>query len=53
MQERCICPTQLLENFVSATDEVKNLGVTSDSGNTFGSPITKVCRACYYHLKDL
>ena len=25
---------------------------TYDSGNTFASQLTKVCRACYYHLKD-
>ena len=46
-------PTQLLGNSISLTDTVKNLGVTFDSGNTFTSHITKVCRACYYHLKDL
>ena len=28
------------------------LGVTFDSGNAFASHITKVCHACYYHLKD-
>ena len=33
--------------------EVKSLGITFDSGNTFTSHITKVCYACYYHLKDL
>ena len=32
--------------------EVKDLGVTFDSGNTFASYITKVCRGYYYHLKD-
>ena len=32
---------------------MKNLCVTFDSGNTFANHITKVCRACYYHLKDL
>ena len=46
-------PTQFLRNSISPTNEVKNLGVTLDSGNTFASHITKVCRACYYHLKDL
>ena len=43
----------LLGNSISPTNEVKNLGVAFDSGNTFSSHITKVCRACYYHLKDL
>ena len=46
-------PTQLLRNSISPSDTFKNLGVTFDSGNTFTSHITKVCRACYYHLKDL
>ena len=45
-------PTQFLGNSISPTNEVKNLGVTFDFGNTFVSRITKVCCACYYHLKD-
>ena len=45
-------PTQFHGNLISPTNEVKNLGVTFDSGNTFASHITKVCRACYYHLQD-
>ena len=46
-------PTQLLGNSIYPTNTVKNPGVTFDSGNTFTSHITKVCRACYYHLKNL
>ena len=46
-------PTHLLGNSISSTDQVKNLGVTFDSGNTLASHITKVCSACYYHLKDI
>ena len=46
-------PTQLLGNSISPTDTVKNLGVIFDSGNTFSNHITNMCRACYYHLKDL
>ena len=45
--------TQLLQNSIFPTNEVKNLGVTFDSGNTFANHITKVNCACYYHLKDL
>ena len=44
---------QLLGNSITSTDEVKNLGVTFDFANIFAGHITKVCRACYYHLKDL
>ena len=36
-------PTQFLGNSICRTNEVKNLGVTFDSGNTFVSHITKVC----------
>ena len=46
-------PTQLLGNSISPTGTVNNLGVTFDSGNTFTSHITNMCRSCYYHLKDL
>ena len=46
-------PTQLLGNFISPTDTVKNLGVTFDSGDTFTSHVTNMCHTCYYHLKDL
>ena len=47
-------PTQLLGNCISPTNMVMNLGVTFASGKkTFTSHITKVCCACYYHLKDL
>ena len=45
-------PIQFLGNSISPTNEVKNLGVTFDSGNIFASHITKVCPACYYRLKD-
>ena len=33
--------------------EVNNLGVTFDSDNSFDNHVAKVCRACYYHLRDL
>ena len=34
-------PTQFLENSISPTNEVRNLGVTFDSGNTFASHINQ------------
>ena len=48
-----ILPSTLPLNSISPTDTVKNLGVIFDSGNTFTNHITKMCRACYYHLKHL
>ena len=43
-------PVPLLQNNISLLVEVKNLGVIFDS---FDNPVAKVCRACYYHLRDL
>ena len=42
-----------LQNNISLSVEVKNLGVIFDSDNSFDNHVAKVCRACYYHLRDL
>ena len=41
----------LLQNNISPSVEVKNLGVIFDSDNSFDNHVAKVCRACYYHLR--
>ena len=46
-------PVPLLQNNISPSVEVKNLGVTFDSDNSFDNHVAKVCQACYYHLRDL
>ena len=46
-------PVPLLQNNISPLVEVKNLGVIFDSDNSFDNHVAKVCRACYYHLRDL
>ena len=46
-------PVPFLQNNISPSVEVKNLGVTFDSDNSFDNHVAKVCRACYYHLRDL
>ena len=46
-------PVPLLQNNISQSVEVKNLGVIFDSDNSFDNHVAKVCRACYYHLRDL
>ena len=46
-------PVLLLQNNISPSVEVKNLGVIFDSDNSFDNHVAKVCRACYYHLRDL
>ena len=45
-------PPSFFWKFYLPTNEVKNLSVTVNPGNPFASHITKVCHACYYHLKD-
>ena len=45
-------PTLSLGNSISQNNVAKNLGFTCDSGNSFASHKTKVCHACYCHLKD-
>ena len=46
-------PVSLLQNNISPSVEVKNLGVIFDSDNSFDNHVAKVFRACYYHLCDL
>ena len=46
-------PVPLLQNNISPSVEVKNLHVIFDSDNSFDNHVAKVCRACYYHLRDL
>ena len=46
-------PVPLLQNNISLSVEVKNLGVIFDSDNSFDNHVAKICRACYYHLRDL
>ena len=46
-------PVPLLQNNISPSVEVKNLGVIFDSDNSLDNHVAKVCRACYYHLHDL
>ena len=48
-----IFPVPLLQNNISPSVEVKNLGVIFDSDNSFDNHVAKICRACYYHLRDL
>ena len=45
-------PVPLLQNNISPSVEVKNLGVILDSDNSFDNHVAKICQACYY-LHDL
>ena len=46
-------PVPLLQNNISPSVEVKNLGVIFDSDNSFDNHVAKICQVCYYHLRDL
>ena len=46
-------PVPLLQNNITPSLEVKNLGVIFDSDDSFDNHVAKVCQACYYHLRDL
>ena len=46
-------PVPLLQNNISPSVEVKNLGVIFYSDNSFDNHVAKVCRACYYHSLEL
>ena len=46
-------PTKLLDQDVTPTDSAQNLGVKFDKDFNFKKHISKVCRSCYYHIRDL
>ena len=45
--------TKLLDQDVTPTDSAQNLGVEFDKDFNFKKHISKVCRSCYYHIRDL
>ena len=51
--EAVILPFGVPRGNISPSVEVKNLGVIFDSDNSFDNHVAKICRACYYHLRDL
>ena len=46
-------PTKLLDQDVTQTDSARNLGIEFDKDFNFKKHISKVCRSCYYHIRDL
>ena len=46
-------PTKLLDQDVAPTDLARNLGIEFDKDFNFKKHISKVCRSCYYHIRDL
>ena len=46
-------PTKLLDQDVTTTDSARNLEVEFDKDFNFVKHISKVCRSCYHHIRDL
>ena len=46
-------PTKRFDQDVTSTDSAHNLGIEFDKDFNFKKRISKVCRSCYYHIRDL
>ena len=46
-------PTHILSQSITPAASVINLGVTFDENFNFKQHISKTCRCCFYHIRDL
>ena len=46
-------PVKLIDNDISPSDSVRNLGVIFDSDFSFHKHISNICKSCFYHIRDL
>ena len=46
-------PVKLLDNDISPSDSVRNLGVVFDSDFSFHKHVSNICKSCFYHIRDL
>ena len=46
-------PVKLLENDISPSDSVRNLGVILDSNFSFHKHASNMCKSCFYHIRDI
>ena len=46
-------PTHILSQSITPAASVFNLGVTFDENFNFKQHISKTCRCCFYHIRDL
>ena len=46
-------PTKLFDQDVTPTDSARNLRVKFDKDFNLKKHLSKVCRSCYYHIRDL
>ena len=46
-------PVKLLDNDISPSDSVRNLGVIFDRYFSFHKHVSNICKSCFYHIRDL
>ena len=46
-------PVKLLDNDITPSDSVRNLGVIFDSDFSFHKHVSNICKSCFYHVRDL
>ena len=46
-------PVKLLDNDITPSDSVRNLGVIFDSDFSFHKHVSNICKSCFYHIRDL
>ena len=46
-------PSHILSQIITPAASVLNLGVTFDENFNFKQHISKTCRCCFYHIRDL
>ena len=46
-------PVKLLDNDITPSDSVRNLGVIFDSDFSFHKHVSDICKSCFYHIRDL
>ena len=44
---------KLLDNDITPSDSVRNLGVIFDSDFSFHKHVSNICKSCFYHVRDL
>ena len=46
-------PVKLLDNDITPSDSVRNLGAIFDSDFSFHKHVSDICKSCFYHIRDL
>ena len=46
-------PVKLLDNDITPSDSVRNLGVIFDSDFSLHKHVSEICKSCFYHIRDL